>query len=177
MSVSLTFSVCSSDFWPRKKSTRLCSREAGTHTNHLYPVTIRIQDESNVPHASVRKLLLELVASIFKALASGLEIIYRNTQVTKALVWLRVAIGDLVIWVILGAIIVRQLDDALPISPVVSMRHCFWAVVRKEVEIKFGVWIRKLVDECHAQELVELEGPFGILDANPRQQSEYRSEI
>lgn len=47
----------------------------GLLANHLHPVAVGVQDKRNVAHAPVSKLLLELVACIFEALARGLEVV------------------------------------------------------------------------------------------------------
>lgn len=92
-----------------------------------------------MPHPPICKLLLELVARIFQALASSLQVIYRDAQVAEAFVGLRVAIGDFVVRIVFGAVIVCELDDAFSISPVVAVRNGFGTVICEEVKVKFGV--------------------------------------
>jgi hypothetical protein len=87
-----------------------------------------------VPHATVGELLLELVAGILDALASGLDVVDGDADVAEAAVGLGVARVDLVLGVVLSAVVVRlvgsqrmsllagpgrepyQLDDALTIE-------------------------------------------------------------
>lgn len=68
-----------------------------------------------------------------------------------------VAIGDFVIWVVLGAVVVRKLDDAFSICPMVSVRDCLGAIVCEEVEVELGVRVLKLVDQLQTEKLVELD--------------------
>lgn len=44
--------------------------------NDLDPVAIRVQDEGDVSHATISKLLLKLVACILKARARSLQVVY-----------------------------------------------------------------------------------------------------
>ncbi|RMZ68363.1 proline-rich transmembrane 2 isoform x1 [Pyrenophora seminiperda CCB06] len=70
-----------------------------TDTYHTY--------KGNVAHAAVCELLLEFI-------------IDRNAEVAEALARFCVAIVDLVVWVVFGPVVVRQLDNALAIAPVVA---------------------------------------------------------
>lgn len=67
---------------------------------------------STHPHLAIRRLLLELDAEPLKSLASDLNIVDADGDVAEAL-WLLVAIVvTLEAAVILGAVVVRQLEDA-----------------------------------------------------------------
>lgn len=57
-------------------------------------------------HAAVGELLLEGVSGILDTLAGSLDIVDTDTGVTEAAVRLGVAVVDLVVRVILGAVIV-----------------------------------------------------------------------
>ena len=133
----------------------------------LHPVAIRVKHKSNVLHPPISELLLEPVASIFKALASCLKVVNRDAKMAEALVRLCVAIGDLVVRVVFRAVVVCELDDALTICPMVAVRNRLWAIVCEEVEVKLGVRVRQLINELHAQELIEFQTTLGILDAKP----------
>ena len=78
----------------------------GLLPNDLNPVSVWVKDESNAAHATIGEFLLELVAGILETGAGGLEVVDGDTGVAKAFVWVLVAVVDLVVLVILGAIIV-----------------------------------------------------------------------
>ncbi|KAI6769010.1 hypothetical protein HG531_010114 [Fusarium graminearum] len=103
----------------------------------LDPVTIRVKDESNVSHAAIGKLLLELVTSIFNSLAGGLDVVDRDTGVAKATMRILVTIVHLIFRVILSAVV------------------GIGRVVAKEVEIKLVIREFELLDKAHSQELIE----------------------
>jgi len=134
----------------------------------LHPVAIRVKHKSNVLHPPISKLLLELVASIFKALTSCLKVVNRDTKVAEALVRLCVAICDLVVRVVFGAVVVCELHDTLAICPMVAVRNRLWAIVCEEVKIELGVRVWQLIDQLHAQELIKFQTALGILDAKHR---------
>lgn len=52
-------------------------------------------------HAAILQLLLELVAGILEALASGLNVVYTDTDMAESLARLLVSVGDLEVRVIL----------------------------------------------------------------------------
>ncbi len=52
-------------------------------------------------------LLLKMVSRVFDSLTSRLDIIDGNANVSKAAIRLRIPGYDFVIWVVLGAIVVR----------------------------------------------------------------------
>ncbi|KAI6760727.1 hypothetical protein HG530_009587 [Fusarium avenaceum] len=84
--------------------------------NNLNPVTIRVKHKGNVSHAAVTELLLELVTSILDSLAGSLDVVHRNTGVAKAAIGLLVPVVDLVLRIILGTIVVGQLDKSLSVK-------------------------------------------------------------
>ncbi len=76
----------------------------------LDPVAVRVKGEGYVVHAPLGELLLELVAGVFDALAGGLDVVYGDADVTESAARVGVAVGDGVVGVILGAVVVGQLD-------------------------------------------------------------------
>ena len=59
---------------------------------------------------------------------------------------------------------VRELYDALSISPVLAVRDTVWTVESQEVQAKLGIRVIKFIDKLHAQVLVELDAAFGVFD-------------
>ena len=108
-------------------------------------------------HAPIRQLLLKLVPGLFNALARGLQVVDADARVAEAAVRLDVAVVDLVLGVVLGAVVVRQLDEALAVPHVVAARRGLGRVVAEEVEVKLGVGELEFLDQGHAQEGVELD--------------------
>lgn len=88
--------------------------------NNLNPISIGIQGKSNVVHSSLGQLLLELVAGILNALASGLEVVDGNAGVAKSAVRVLVSIVDGVVGVVLSAVVVGELNDSLAVKRRVS---------------------------------------------------------
>lgn len=83
---------------------------------------------------------------------------------SKTFPMILVAIATLIVGVVLGAVVVRELDDAFAVGPVVRMTDGFGGIVGHEVEVEFVVRELELVDLLHAEELVELDGFLGVLD-------------
>jgi hypothetical protein len=108
-------------------------------------------------HAPVRQLLLEPVPGLLDALARGLQVVDADARVAEAAVRLDVAVVDLVLGVVLGAVVVRQLDEALAVPHVAAARRGLGRVVAEEVEVELGVGELELLDEGQAQEGVELD--------------------
>lgn len=125
--------------------------------NNLNPVAIRVQCKGNVVHAPICQLLLEFVASVLDTLARSLNVINADASVAEATVGLFVPIVDGVVGVILGAVVVRQLDDALAIGEVVSMGQSLGAVIGHEIEVELCFRVLELLNDFHAQELVEFD--------------------
>lgn len=131
----------------------------GLLANDFHPVSIGIQDKGNVPHAPIRQLLLKLVTGILDALAGGLQVVNADAGMAEAAVRLCVAVDDLVLRVVLGAIVVCQLDDALAVDKRVAVRGGTGAVVGEKVQIKLGGGLLNLFDKTHTEELVEFNWP------------------
>lgn len=72
----------------------------------LNPVSIGIFNKSNMPHATLGKLLLKRVPSILEPLAGCLDVVDGDGDVTVAPVRLGVSVGDAVVGVVLGAVVV-----------------------------------------------------------------------
>lgn len=76
--------------------------------------------------------------------------------VAKPTMRLSVAGIDLVLRIILGAVVMSELDEALPVSHMFPVGHRAGAVVAQEIQIKLCLGEFCLLDDLHAQELVEL---------------------
>lgn len=92
----------------------------GLLSNNLNPVSIGVQSKSNVVHSSLGQLLLELVAGIFDALTSGLEVVDGNAGVAKSAMRVLISIVDGVVGVALSAVVVGELNDSLAVKRRVS---------------------------------------------------------
>lgn len=125
--------------------------------NDFHPVPIRVQRERDVLHASVRELLLEPVPRVLDPLARGLDVVHGDAHVPEPAMRLRVAVVDLVVGVVLGAVVVRQLDEALPVERAVALRLRARPVVPQEVQVEFGIGELQLLEHAHAEEFVELD--------------------
>lgn len=86
-----------------------------------------------------------------------LDVIHADTHMSKPLAWIGVAVGDLEVRIVLGAVVVSQLDEALAIRPVGSCRCALLVIVGEEVEGEFVFGEVEFVDLFHAEELVELD--------------------
>ena len=74
---------------------------------------VGIQNKRNMSHLSIARLLLELHTQLLKPLACLLDIVNRDSDVSKPTTRIRVAASvALEIWVRLGAVVVRELEDA-----------------------------------------------------------------
>lgn len=78
--------------------------------NDLNPVSIRVKDEGNVPHASICQLLLEFVTGFLDTLARSLDVVDADAGMAETTVRLLVAIDDGEVGVVLGAIVVSKLQ-------------------------------------------------------------------
>jgi hypothetical protein len=131
-----------------------------------------------VLHATIREFLLEFVSSFFQSLAGGLDIVLvlelatsnrvrpsttkfttYNTDagVTKATVRLCIAVVDLVLRVVLRPIVVGELDESLSVGYMFPVGYRARAIVTQEVQVKLCLGKFCLLDDLHAQELVELD--------------------
>jgi len=90
-------------------------------------------------------------------LARGLDIIDADTKVSKALTWLRIAVGDLKVWVVFAPVVVCEFDYTLTVRPVVSGGGALGGVVGEEVEIEFVFRELEFADLFHSKELVEFD--------------------
>lgn len=75
---------------------------------------------------------------------------------SKATVWLGVSVHDAVVGVILGAIVVSELEDTVAVCPVAVALERRGAVVGEEVERELALRKVKFVDLVESQELIEL---------------------
>ena len=65
---------------------------------------------------------------------------------TESFAGVRVAIARHVVGVVLCAVVVCELEDALTVRPMCSMGYGRRRIVGQEVEIEFGVWLGDLLD-------------------------------
>lgn len=154
----------------------------------LDPISIRIQNESNSLHTTIRKLLLELVSLVFQSLACRVDVVYTDTEMSEALVRLSVAIVHLVIVVCLRAVVVGELDDAVDLliaedaldvnsntpfttCPMLAGICSCGTIVGEEVEVELCGWGFDFVDEFHAQVLVEGDASLWVLHSYPNEVS------
>lgn len=101
-------------------------------------------------HPSIGQPFLEFVSGIFEPLASCLNVIYADTDVTETFARVGVAIGYLEVWVVLRSVIMREFQDTLPIGPVSVWRGTLSIVVREEVETELVIREVQFVDLFHA---------------------------
>lgn len=123
----------------------------------LHPVAVRVEREGDVPHAAVLKPLLEPVAGVGDALASGLDVVDGDADVAEAAAGIAVAVGDGVGRVGLGAVVVGEFEDALAVGPVGARGGGAGGVIGEEVEVEFGGGLGDVVDLGHAEVLVEVD--------------------
>lgn len=124
-------------------------------TDKLHPVAIWILCKSDIPHPTLGEFLLERVTGILDPLACGLDVVDRDSKVTKPTVRLSVAIGHAVVRVILGAVVVGELEDGIAVGPMAVALERGGAVVREEVKRKLVLGKVKVLDLIEAQEFVE----------------------
>lgn len=119
-------------------------------------------------HSAIGQPLLELIPRVLDALTRGLDVVDRDADVPEPAVRLLVAMVDGVALVRLGAVVVRQLDNALAVEGAVAVRRRRRPVVRQEVEVELRLGERQLLDQAEAQELVELDcRGFAIVSSFP----------
>lgn len=111
------------------------------------PLTVGIQSKGNRAHATIGKLFLELVSCIFDPLASSLNVIYTYAHMSEALVRISVAICDFVVGIILGAVVVSELDNAFTVSPMFAMGRAVGAIKGQEVQAELCIGVINLVDQ------------------------------
>lgn len=106
--------------------------------NNLDPVLIGIQSKlqdnqfrhhprglftdthRDVMHPAVLQLLLKLISCVLQSLTRSLDVVHRDADMPETFSGLLVAIVWLVGSIILRAIVVSELNDALAISPVIA---------------------------------------------------------
>lgn len=76
---------------------------ASNSVRHISSCDYLLESESDVVHAAVLELLLELVAGILEALTSGLNVVYTNTDMAEAFSRLLVSVRDFEIRIVLGS--------------------------------------------------------------------------
>lgn len=137
-------------------------------SDDLHPVPVRVLGEGNVSHASLGQLLLERVACILNALAGGFDVVHRDGDMAEAPVGLGVAIDYAVVGVVLGAVVVSELQDGIAIGPVAVTLEGFGTIVGEKVVGEFPLGEIELVDQAHAQKLIEFHRSLGVLDPHHR---------
>lgn len=137
-------------------------------SDDLHPVPVRVLGESNVSHATLGQLLLEGVACILDALAGGLNVVHRDSDVAEAPVGLGVAVDHAVVGVVLGAVVMSELQDGIAISPVAVTLKGVRAIVGEEVVGELPLGEIELIDQVHSQKLIELHRSLGVLDPHHR---------
>jgi len=126
------------------------------------PLTIWIKGECNVTHSSISQFLLELVTSVLNSLARCLNGVDTDTDMTEAFPRFRVAVVGLETVIILGAVVVGQLQQALTVGGIGAMGYGFGRVVGHEVKVEFGIGILDFADLLHSQKLIVLDFKEGI---------------
>jgi hypothetical protein len=108
---------------------------------------------------------MESIPCIFYPLASSLNVVNGNANMSETTVRLIIAVYGFVIWIVLGAIVVSQFNYALPIGPMIPMRHSLGRVVCQEIEIKLGIRVLQCINYFHSEELVEPNRSLRIFDS------------
>ena len=134
----------------------------------LHPVAVGIQGEGDAPHAAVRQFLLELIPSVFEPLAGRLDVVDADANVSEALARIAVAVGNFEGGVVLRAVVVRQLEDAFAVGPVVACGGGLGRVIGEEVQVEFVVRKGELVDLFEAEELVVFDCGLGRQSLLPK---------
>jgi hypothetical protein len=109
-----------------------------------------------VPHATLGKLLLKRVSGILEPLAGCLDVVDRDGDVAVAPVRLGVSVGDAVVGVVLGAVVVGEFENGVAVCPVTFALEGLGPVVGEKVEGELVVREVELLDLVQAEELVEL---------------------
>ena len=127
-----------------------------TATDDFHPVAIGVLDKGNVPHATIRELLLECVPRILESLAGHLNVVNGHGQVTESAVRFCVAVDHAVVRVALRAVVVGEFDDTVAVRPVTVTLERRGAVVGKEVEGEFVLGEVELLDLAETEVFIEL---------------------
>ena len=67
--------------------------------NNLNPVIVWVFSEGNAAHSAICELFLERIAGIFYPFTGGLDVVHTDANVSEAFAWVRVTVGDLVVWI------------------------------------------------------------------------------
>jgi hypothetical protein len=81
-------------------------------------------------------------------------VVYTDADMSETFARLGVAISNLEVVILLGAIIVSKLQNTLTSSPMFTSSEAVWRVIREKVQIELGVGVLDLVDLFHAEELI-----------------------
>ena len=140
---------------------------------YLHPVAIRVKHKGDMPHSAVCQLLLELVASILNAPTGSLDVVYTDAGMAEATVGLLVAIVDGELRVVLCAVVVCKLNQALTIKDGIPVGKSLGPVVAQEVEVELVIGELELLDNAHSEEFVELHwwGGMAVSMAGPGDES------
>ena len=77
---------------------------------------IGIEHECDMSHSSIRELFLELVTRVLETLATRLQVVDRDAEMPEAAARVGITVGDFKFGVILGAVVVGELNDSLSIG-------------------------------------------------------------
>lgn len=121
----------------------------------FHPVAIGVLGEGDVLHATLGEFLLEWVAGILESLAGGLDVIDGDSDVAESTVRFRVSVGDAVVGVALGAVVVGELQHGVTIRPVTITLQRLGAIVCEEVQRELVFGEVQLLDLVETEELVE----------------------
>ena len=75
-----------------------------------------------------------------------MDVVHADTDMSESFARLAVTISNLEVIVVLRAIVMRQLEDAFAVRPMVIGRDGLRRVVGEEVEVEFVVWEGEFVD-------------------------------
>ena len=126
------------------------------NADKLHPVAIGVLSKSNVLHTTIGELLLEWVAGIFNSLASGLDVVDGDSDMSEATVRLSVAIDNVVVRVSLSTIVVSKFKDTVTVSPVTITLEGSRTVIGEEIERELVFGEVQLLDLIQAKEFIEL---------------------
>jgi hypothetical protein len=133
--------------------------------DELDPVSIGVQSKGNILLSAVGELLLELDAAILEISRHLLNVVDREANVPKAPVGLHVAVVDLVVGVVLGAVVVGQLQDSLSVPDGLAVVGRLGMVVGQVVDVELELLKLVVTKDLHAKVLlVEGHRDLGVLD-------------
>lgn len=127
-----------------------------TTTDDFHPVSIGILHKGNVPHATVRELLLKRIARLLKSLAGHLDVVDGDGQVAKTAVGFCVAVDHAVVGITLSAVVMSEFHHTVAVRPVAVTLERRGAVVGKEVEREFVLREVEVLDLVETKVLIEL---------------------